>query len=444
LLHLSRRDGKGTAFNNILEAMMTTDMTRFGAGICLPAHRLGVNRWITHLAFAIALQTFQGFAAEERVSLKVFLLAGQSNMQGHAHLETMEHIGMDPDTKPLLDQMTDTAGHPKVSQGIRIAYLSDQGEKSGRLGIGFGANQEKFGPEWTFGLEMKKQLNAPILLIKTAWGGKSLHTDFRPPGAGPYRFNPSQLARFKEQGQDLEAIRRKKKQATGHYYHRMIDYIKSTLANIQRVDPTYQPDRGFELSGFVWFQGWNDMVDRGTYPQRDQPGGYDAYSKMLAHFIQDMRRDLDSPSLPFVIGVMGVGGPVELYLPPQQRYRDIHQNFRDAMAAPARLPTMEGVTALLTEQFWDLKLGLLRARDATLRQNLQQRSSWDRLTPSAKRDKLNEARSKAFTPDEWLYLQKGVSNQEYHYLGSGKIMARIGHGFAQAMTQLLLEPSAAK
>ena len=32
--------------------------------------------------------------------LQVYILAGQSNMQGHAKVTTFEHIGMDPATKP--------------------------------------------------------------------------------------------------------------------------------------------------------------------------------------------------------------------------------------------------------------------------------------------------------------------------------------------------------
>ena len=32
---------------------------------------------------------------------------------------------------------------------------------------------------------MEKRLGEPVLIIKTAWGGRSLHTDFRPPIAGP-------------------------------------------------------------------------------------------------------------------------------------------------------------------------------------------------------------------------------------------------------------------
>ena len=71
------------------------------------------------------------------------------------------------------------------------------------------------------------------------------------------------------------------------------------------------------------------------YQEVYQPGGYDQYAKLLATFIRDVRKDLSAPKLPFVIGVIGVNGETELYGPEQKRYRGIHQNIRDAMAAPA-------------------------------------------------------------------------------------------------------------
>ena len=141
-------------------------------------------------------------------------------------------------------------------------------------GFGAKARGPKIGPEFTFGIFIQKLLDEPILIIKTAWGGKSLHTDFRPPSAGPYKFNESQLEGFEKQGKDIEAIKTDKAKATGHYYSLMIDHVKHVLVDIKRVYPEYDPEQGHELAGFVWFQGWNDMVDGNTYPNRSKPGGY--------------------------------------------------------------------------------------------------------------------------------------------------------------------------
>ena len=147
--------------------------------------------------------------------LKVFILAGQSNMQGQAKVSTFEHIGMDPTTKPMLAEMLGADGKPKVCERVWISSIGcAEAEQTGKLTAGFGASGEKIGPEFTFGLYMQKFTDAPILLIKTAWGGKSLNTDFRPPSAGPYVFNETQLAAFQKQGKDLAAIKTAKENPT--------------------------------------------------------------------------------------------------------------------------------------------------------------------------------------------------------------------------------------
>ena len=51
---------------------------------------------------------------------------------------------------------------------------------------------------------MEKLLDEPILIIKTSWGGRSLHTDFRPPSAGPYVWSDYELTQCKRRGDDLE------------------------------------------------------------------------------------------------------------------------------------------------------------------------------------------------------------------------------------------------
>jgi len=61
----------------------------------------------------------------------------------------------------------------------------------------------------------------------------------------------------------------------------LVEHLKSIIVDITHVVPSYDSERGYELAGFAWFQGWDDMVDLGTYPNRDTPVGYDAYSVSL-------------------------------------------------------------------------------------------------------------------------------------------------------------------
>ena len=154
--------------------------------------------------------------------LKVFILAGQSNMQGHASVSTFDSMADDPKTAPLLEEMRGPDGKPRVCEKVWISSVgclgdaySDLREQTGKLTAGFGAPTDKIGPEFTFGLTMEKKLDEPILIIKTAWGGRSLHTDFRPPSAGPYVWSEYELTQCKERGDDLDKIKAEKVTATG-------------------------------------------------------------------------------------------------------------------------------------------------------------------------------------------------------------------------------------
>jgi hypothetical protein len=374
--------------------------------------------------------------------LQVFILAGQSNMQGHAKISTFEHIGLDPSTKPMLDEMQNADGTPKVCERVWISSIGcagdDTTEQKGRLTAGFGATPDKIGPEFTFGITMQKLTDGPILLIKTSWGGKSLHTDFRPPGAGPYVFHETQLAQFLKQGKDIAAIRAAKEKETGVYYRLMVGHVRKVLGELKAVVPSYDAAQGYEVAGFAWFQGWNDMVDSGTYPNRDKPGGYDAYSTAMAQFIRDVRKDLNTPKLPFVIGVIGVGGPTSEYGSEEQRYKATHQNMRDAMAAAARMPEFQGsVSALWTENYWDRELKDARAKENASKEGARKLVMEQKLRPADEKTLAEKMRAESLTERERLILEKGVSNAEYHYLGCAKILGGIGKGLAEAMADLV-------
>ena len=388
--------------------------------------------------------------------MRVYILAGQSNMEGHAKVETFDYIGDDPATAPLLKEMRRPDGKPHVCDRVWISYFTGSpdrgslGEGIGQLTAGFGSRSNpgedggKIGPEFTFGLTMEKAYDGPILIIKTAWGGKSLNTDFRPPSAGPYEFNENQLENFRKQGKDIEQMKADRAKASGRYYRLMIDHVKKVLSDPKRVVPDYDASTGYELAGFVWFQGWNDMVDSGTYPERGKIGvGYPKYSEWMTTFIRDVRKDLAAPKMPFVIGVLGVGGPIgEDYSP---RYKVTHQNFRDAMAAPAKLAEFQGnVAAVLTERYWDQPLAAIEAKLGQVRNMARQLKNKAKgsanedgsMTPAQQREFVAEYRAKLISPKEEAMWESGASNGGYHYLGCAKTMAQIGRAFAEAVLDM--------
>ena len=401
----------------------------------------------TRLLAAWLLTTLVLAAQLHAKPLKVFILAGQSNMEGHAKIETFEYIGDDPATAPLLKQMRGADGKPRVCDGASISYFTgsgtNNGEGFGKLTAGYGSRNNpakdggKIGPEFTFGLTMDAALDEPVLIIKTAWGGKSLHTDFRPPSAGPYVFNDVQLTNLVKRGKDLAEAKAKKVAETGVYYRLMVEHVKKVLADPKRVVLDYDAAQGYEIAGFAWLQGWNDLVDGDVYPQRQKPGGYAAYSEVMAHFIRDVRKDFNAPKVPFVIGVLGVGGA--------KAGQDV-VNFREAMAAPASLPEFKGnVIAVPTAPFWSEELGAIADKQDKVRQMRYYLDSKHKsyanadvtMTEEQKREHVKEFEAKLISPAEAALWKRGASNAGYHYLGCAKTFALMGRAFAEATLDLM-------
>jgi hypothetical protein len=99
-------------------------------------------------------------AAAEAKPLKAYILSGQSNMEGHAKVETFDYIVDDPTTAPLLKEMRSPDGKSRVCERVWISYLTGSPDKGtldegfGKLTAGYGSRANaaedggKIGPEF--------------------------------------------------------------------------------------------------------------------------------------------------------------------------------------------------------------------------------------------------------------------------------------------------------
>lgn len=270
--------------------------------------------------FALAALVLPALTAESK-PVKVFILAGQSNMEGQAVVDlsgkdynegkgTLAELMRDPAKAAQFSHLRGADGKWTVRDDVRVRYQrEDQPLLKGPLGIGYAVygGTHHFGAELQFGHVVGDRLENQVLLIKTAWGGKSLYRDFRPPSSGG---------------------------ETGPYYKKMLQEIRTSLANLPAEFPDYA-GRGHELAGFVWWHGWNDGVD----PKNAVP----EYERNLTNLINDVRRDLNAPKLPVVIGEL-TGPWVDA--PPEW------EQLRKAQAAVAAKPEFAGTVAFApTRQF---------------------------------------------------------------------------------------------
>ncbi|HEX4608941.1 MAG TPA: sialate O-acetylesterase, partial [Urbifossiella sp.] len=183
----------------------------------------------------------------------VFVLAGQSNMEGKAKVSVMDYQADQPATRGLYAPFRKD-GKWAERDDVLVKFLT----RRGRLTVGFGS-PGCIGPEFGFGQVAGDRYAQPVLLIKAAWGGRSLYRDFRPPAAGlpPREALDRMLADLKKR--NPKATEEDVKTPFGASYRAMLDEYRGTLKDLGTLFPALA-GRRTELAGFIWFQGWNDMI----------------------------------------------------------------------------------------------------------------------------------------------------------------------------------------
>ena len=265
------------------------------------------NRVIQLLSFTLLISVP---ALAESKTVKVFILSGQSNMEGKGnpiHLDTYKN---DPLIAPSYASLKDGDAW-RQRDDVWITYPSkSKGAKHGPLTVGYGTKgEDSIGPEFGFGHAIGDAIAEPVLIIKVAWGGKSIHKPFRPPGALPTDTELKQMvaaakAKFETQMVNYEAKKKAGKKARkpkpaptfeelkvqfGENYRKLVAHTKEELATFEEKFPALRGCQP-EIAGFIWHQGFNDKV-RSEYRETK----YADYTKWLAQFIRDIRKDLSVP-----------------------------------------------------------------------------------------------------------------------------------------------------
>ena len=235
-------------------------------------------------AFIMLLFGLSSFAYAKDSPVQIYVLVGQSNMQGKGSVEgegsnSLRHL-INNDAKKEYQFLVEPNGEWRERSDVWIHYNSGPGNiRYGGLKPGYGSHSGVIGPELGFGHVMGDATEGKVLLIKACWGGKSLGHDFLPPSVGKY---PKPV----------------RKGDPGFYYHEILRIVKDVTENIRTYFPDYN-DQGFEIAGLGYHQGWND-----------QYGGLDEkYEENMVAFINDIRsveHGLGVPNLPVVIATSGM------------------------------------------------------------------------------------------------------------------------------------------
>ncbi len=350
-------------------------------------------------------------------------------MEGKAAASTLQAVVRDEKTREKFQHLK-TNGQWTVRDDVYVTFLDrEQSPVSplhGPLTVGFGSPKNVrdetgkrtqvpgVGPELGIGWVLGERFDEPVLLIKVAWGGRAVKHTFRPPSAMPTDEEIKQRwAEVQKKNADMTFA--ELKDSYGRDYRKIVSEVKKVLGDIDQYVSGYDSTSGYELSGFIWFQGWNDGVGQGN-PE---------YTQQMAHFIRDIRQDLDAPNLPFVIGELGTDGPDAV---------GWIATFRRQQAAIAAMPEFkDNVRLARTAQLWPKTPDLSEQWSAfrtTARENEKKpKSDPTRIDPGE------------FYRRNWLVKYKEklayTSDRRYHYLGSGACYYQMGEAMAEAILTLM-------
>ena len=270
----------------------------------------------------------------------------------------------------------------------------------GVLSVGYAKHATNSGPEYAFGISFERLVDGPVLLVKCAWGGTSVHVPWRPPSLSNAETPIEKATREAANKAGAEAAKKggfefKPKQpqtGTGKCWERTMAHIRKVLADPGKYHPDYDPKAGYELAGLVWFQGWND-------------NGNPAYGEQLVTFIKDFRKEVKEPKLPVVCGLLGHSAW-------KQNTFDGHVN--GGMLYAARDADLNGTVDIVnTVKYFPLELGFKGSVKAAYGEESDEYKKAEQI------------------------INRSCSNSGLHYFGSAKFLCLTGNAMARSLTNLM-------
>ena len=222
------------------------------------------------LIFACFLiSVFYVFSQESEIT-KVFILAGQSNMEGAAdavELSSADLEDLQIAKKNIL--LAYNGGKPKP---LHVTVPADWKKKKYKL-------DSCFGPEIFFGIQLsKKYPNQKFLFIKRSEGGTSLYGCWNPDWT-------------EEKAKYVGELNKPK------LFYELLDYSDKVLSKYEKND--------YKIEGMLWVQGESDSGKKwGPLPS-------ETYYENLKKLILSSRNHFNYKEMPFMILQVGGGKVVQ-------------------------------------------------------------------------------------------------------------------------------------
>ncbi len=235
-----------------------------------------------------------GKPADMSKPVQVFIIMGQSN--------TLEMGKVTPELGKTYPFLVDDAGNWTVRQDVRNVSVM---QKRGKMGVyrndWLTIGGKKLGIEIGIGHQLGNAIDAPVMILKSSIGNRSLGWDLLPPGSARYTYDGKEVPGYRE-----TFLTKKAKTVVpyeeggnclqwygGKQYDDDVGNAKKILAELAKY---YPGASSYEVAGFLWWQGDKDMRN---------PAHAAMYEKNLVQLTKALRKDFNAPKAAFVTASLG-------------------------------------------------------------------------------------------------------------------------------------------
>jgi len=248
-----------------------------------------------------------GKPADMTKPVQVFIIMGQSNAVG---MGTIESLVEAVKNKKKYQYLVDDAGNWTERKDVRnVRYMfNDRGLGVGLMNNewmsvkGVNVNGGHLGVEYGLGNILGNAIDAPVMILKSCQGNRSLGLDLLPPGSEPYEYNGKMIPGYRGIDTDpkgngeipkVPLVKGHPPRYHGIQYDRDTAEAKNALA---QLDKHYPGAKSSEVAGFFFWQGEKDVGDDAFASN---------YEKNLVNFIKALRKDFNAPNAKFVLATLG-------------------------------------------------------------------------------------------------------------------------------------------
>jgi hypothetical protein len=233
-----------------------------------------------------------GKEADMSKPVQVYILMGQSNMLGAGKPSQLQGVAAEK-----YHYLVDDAGDWTVRKDVRNVFVMCSGNSPAKdYKNEWMTISGNIGPEIGIGHHVGHVTDAPVLILKSCIGNRSLGWDLLPPGSEPYehggKTQPGYRGTPDDPGGDTGGDMSKGWYA-GCQYDGDVAAAKKVLDNL---DDYYPGAKEYEVAGFCWWQGDKDMRNSAHF---------EMYEKNLIQLIKALRKDFDAPNAKFVTASLG-------------------------------------------------------------------------------------------------------------------------------------------